>query len=51
MFGVEPIWLVAAVVLLLVMVFGVGVLTRPFGIGRDKGATAQSNPPKDNMNS
>ena len=36
MFGVEPIWLVVAIIALLVMIFGWGVLTRPFGIERDE---------------
>jgi hypothetical protein len=47
MFGVEPVWLVLAVGMLLVFVFGWGVITRPFGIGRDKDTTTQPNPPKD----
>lgn len=47
MFGVEPIWFVVAVAMLLVFIFGWGVITRPFGIGRDSGAVAQPKTPKD----
>ena len=51
MFGVEPVWLIAAVVVLAVMIFGWGVILRPMGIGRKNNAAAQSTPPKDNLNS
>lgn len=40
MFGIEPIWAVVAVLALAVMLFGWGVLFKPFGFGKSKQSQA-----------